>query len=111
VRELENLIERAVTLEPGERITRASLPELQPRRRVEPSGSGDFPAEGIDLERVVGEFERDLLLKALDRAKGVRKSAAKLLGISFRSFRYRLAKLGVDAGADADDETPRPGET
>jgi two-component system response regulator PilR (NtrC family) len=104
VRELENLIERAVTLESGERIARASLPELQPRRRSEAaSGAGEFPVEGLDLERVVGDFERDLLVKALARASGVRKEAARLLGISFRSLRYRLAKLGV-AGADADGE-------
>jgi two-component system response regulator PilR (NtrC family) len=101
VRELENLIERAATLESGERITRASLPELVPRRRVEsPALDADFPPEGIDLERVVGEFERALLDKALARAGGVRKDAAKLLGISFRSLRYRLAKLGVPLRED-----------
>jgi two-component system, NtrC family, response regulator PilR len=111
VRELENLIERAVTLEPGERITRASLPDLVPRNisRELPriSAPSDIPDDGIDLEREVADFERELLLKALDKTKGVRKTAAKLLGISFRSMRYRLAKLGVDAGADADaDDTP-----
>ena len=64
--------------------------------------STDLPPEGIDLDQVMGEFEKDLLLKALDRTKGVRKEAAKLLGISFRSMRYRLAKLGV--GEVVDDE-------
>ncbi len=43
----------------------------------------------------MADVERDLLTKALDRTKGVRKEAARLLGISFRSLRYRLAKLGV----------------
>jgi two-component system response regulator PilR (NtrC family) len=112
VRELENIIERAVTLEAGERITRGSLPELVPRR----SGSfpvvpkvdvnNDLPDDGIDLERTVADFERDLLLKALEKAKGVRKTAAKLLNISFRSLRYRLAKLGVDVAADDEDSVP-----
>ena len=111
VRELENLIERAVTLEPSERITRASLPELQSRMAraaaAPASAGGEIPDDGIDLERHVADFERDLLLKALDKAKGVRKGAAKLLKISFRSLRYRLAKLGVDAGGDSDaDDTP-----
>ena len=109
VRELENLIERAVTLETG----RAHHPRLLARAdhaSARPgSGAADgFPDEGLDLERVVADYERDLIAKALERAHGVRKSAAKLLGISFRSLRYRLAKLGFDGAGDGDgeDETP-----
>jgi two-component system response regulator PilR (NtrC family) len=108
VRELENIIERAVTLEPGERITRASMPELTRRSRAASATPDGFPDEGLDLERVVADYERELIGKALERAHGVRKSAAKLLGISFRSLRYRLAKLGFDGATDgdSDDETP-----
>jgi two-component system response regulator PilR (NtrC family) len=110
VRELENLIERAVTLEPGERITRASLPELVPRSagRRTSADSGDFPDDGVDLERMVADYERDLIQKALERTHGVRKSAAKLLGVSFRSLRYRLAKLGIDGGPSDSDEDDTP---
>jgi two-component system response regulator PilR (NtrC family) len=108
VRELENLIERAVTLESADRLKRGSFPELKPRALVQPAGGTELPPDGLDLERVLGDFERDILLKALDRAKGVRKEAARLLGITFRSFRYRLAKLGVAAeptsGSDASEE-------
>ena len=108
VRELENLIERAVTLEPGERITRASLPELTKKSRAASVAPDGFPDEGVDLERVVADYERELIGKALEHAHGVRKSAAKLLGISFRSLRYRLAKLGFDGATDgdSDDDTP-----
>jgi two-component system response regulator PilR (NtrC family) len=110
VRELENIIERAATLEPGDRITRASLPELKARvARAAPGGEG-FPDDGVDLERLVADYERDIIARALERTKGVRKTAAKLLGISFRSLRYRLAKLGIDADGgdqpDADDDQP-----
>jgi two-component system response regulator PilR (NtrC family) len=107
VRELENLIERAVTLESTDRITKGSLPELRPRAQVPPvvTPSTDLPPEGIDLDRVMGEFEKELLMKALERANGVRKDAAKLLGISFRSMRYRLAKQGVgDAPTEGDKD-------
>src|SRR5439155_156512 len=84
------------TVEPGERITRASLPELTPSKRharAAADGGDGFPDEGVDLERVVADTERELIAKALERSHGVRKAAAKLLGISFRSLRYRLAKL------------------
>jgi two-component system response regulator PilR (NtrC family) len=106
VRELENLIERAVTLESSDRITLAALPPLEPRRLAAApvSSLGDsLPDGGIDLEQVMGEIERDLLNKALRKAGGVRKEAAKLLGISFRSLRYRLAKLGVAPADDAEE--------
>ncbi len=108
VRELENIIERAVTLEPGERITRASLPELTKKARPTAVSGDGFPDDGVDLERMVADYERELIAQALERAHGVRKSAAKLLGISFRSLRYRLAKLGFDGATDgdSDDDTP-----
>jgi two-component system, NtrC family, response regulator PilR len=105
VRELENLIERAATLESGDRIGRAALPPLSARAAPPaPPAAGEIPAEGLDLERVLGDVERDLLLKALERSGGVRKAAAKLLKISFRSLRYRLAKLGVAGSTDEDSD-------
>ncbi len=105
VRELENLIERAVTLESGDQLTRASLGELTPRRRA-PEVDGDpLPPDGVDLDRLLADYERTYIERALTRA-GSRKAAARLLGISFRSLRYRLNKLGlgteVDAEPDAD---------
>jgi two-component system response regulator PilR (NtrC family) len=56
---------------------------------------------------VLGEVERRLMLQALERTGGVRKAASKLLGISFRSLRYRLEKHAIDlAGDDENDDEP-----
>jgi len=109
VRELENLIERAVTLETRDRVARATLGELAQRKRPTAETSGPLPPEGVDLDRLLAEYERDYLERALTAA-GSRKGAARLLGISFRSLRYRLQKLGfgsaTDEGADDSDSDP-----
>jgi two-component system response regulator PilR (NtrC family) len=102
VRELENVIERAVAL------TRESVirPDVLPPTVLRPAaaiGESRIPAGGVDLDQLVADYERGLILEALDRTGGVKKRAASLLGVSFRSFRYRLDKLGLD-GAGADDD-------
>jgi two-component system, NtrC family, response regulator PilR len=107
VRELENLVERAVTLCSQSTLTRDLFPDLSPRRRPPaPTGEIDFPDGGVDIERIIGDVEREYLLKALARAGGVRKEAARLLGITARSIRYRLSKHGIDPGVD---DTPGEG--
>ena len=63
---------------------------------AEPSATSRIPPGGMDLEAQVNDYERGLLLDALEAAGGVKKRAAQLLGISFRSYRYRLEKLGLD---------------
>jgi len=95
VRELENVIERAVALSRGGEIDVAVLPPTVVRARPA-SGSPRLPAEGVSLETVLADFERGLLLEALEQCGGVKKRAAARLGISFRSFRYRLEKLGLE---------------
>ena len=99
VRELENVIQRCVALAPGDVIDLAGLPpELSGVSGA--SADGAFPTdvgvEGLPLEPVLEDYERTLLKSALLRADGVKKDAAALLKISFRSFRYRLQKLGLD---------------
>jgi two-component system response regulator PilR (NtrC family) len=96
VRELENLVERAVTLSSTERIEADSLPDSV-FRRSDPPSRGRIPEGGVDLESLLADYERTLLREALERTGGVKKRAAALLGISFRSFRYRLEKLGLDS--------------
>jgi two-component system response regulator PilR (NtrC family) len=60
--------------------------------------------KGIDLERLVADFERTLLVKALQQTGGIKKKAAKLLSISFRSMRYRVDKYGLNALSVDDDD-------
>ncbi len=60
---------------------------------------------GCDLDDVLGEVERRLLLQALERSDGVRTQAAKLLGVTLRSLRYRLQKHAL-GGADDDTDPP-----
>jgi two-component system response regulator PilR (NtrC family) len=95
VRELENIIERAVALSRGPVISLAALPETI-LRPPEVSYSCQISEQGVDLEELVNNYERALLSEAMRAAKGVKKRAAQLLGISFRSFRYRFEKLGLD---------------
>jgi two-component system response regulator PilR (NtrC family) len=95
VRELENIVERAVALARDRVIPFDSLPPTVTRSRAQ----GDaplIPPEGVKLESLVDEYERKLLGEALRESGGVKKRAARLLGISFRSFRYRLEKLGLE---------------
>ena len=56
----------------------------------------DIPPEGMNLEAYLDGIEKRFLLQALERSGGVKKKAAEILGLSFRSFRYRLAKFGMD---------------
>ena len=105
VRELENLIERAVALSSGPIIGVSDLPEIRPTS-ISVKIPTEFPADGIDLDHLLADFERAWVLRALEHTNGVRKAAASLLGISFRSMRYRLAKLGFDKAPDGDDEPP-----
>ncbi len=95
VRELENVIERAVALSRGCTLERDALPPNV--LRPVPSGApSKIPVDGMDLDAALAEYERDLLREALARCSGVKKRAAQLLGITFRSMRYRMEKLGLD---------------
>ncbi len=106
VRELENLVERAIALEGGHELTAANLPV---RPNAVPDRAGMLPQlgeDGIDLDQAVADLERHLIAAALQRSHGVRREAAKLLGISFRSLRYRLEKLGIQVAPGGRREEP-----
>jgi two-component system, NtrC family, response regulator PilR len=103
VRELENVIERAVALAGSRAIGLGDMPrEVSGMASAVGPSLVSLPEEGCNLDEVVGEIERRLMLEALERTGGVRKTAAQLLGITFRSLRYRLAKHNLDVG-DAPD--------
>jgi len=106
VRELENVVERAVALEEGNHITVDSLPphisQRIPQTTADAATGLELPHEGVDLEGVVDNVERRLIGQALDRTGGRKKDAARLLGISFRSLRYRINKLNLNSEDDPD---------
>jgi two-component system, NtrC family, response regulator PilR len=98
IRELENVVERAVALEPTPAILPDSLPPnirgTMPMR-APAEGHEGLPASGFDLEAHVKEIERGYIAEALKRAGGVQVKAAELLGMSFRSFRYYVKKYNL----------------
>lgn len=92
VRELENILERALALCNGEKITREDLQLPEWTQKKEPMLS----TTQFGLEQSLIEHERALILNALEQTRWNRTAAAKLLGLSFRVLRYRLRKLGID---------------
>lgn len=92
VRELENILERALALSDGETVEKNDLhiPKLNVNTVV--SGKLDVSTLNGYLENQ----EKELILDALEKTKWNRTAAAKILGISFRTLRYRLKKLGLD---------------
>ncbi len=103
VRELENIIERALLLETADVITPASLPaylKCAGDAAVDKAGIKTVPAGGIDLEKTVEDFEKTIIMDALKKSGGVKKKAAELLGLSFRSIRYKLSKYGISDEGD-----------
>ncbi|MBW2146067.1 MAG: sigma-54-dependent Fis family transcriptional regulator [Deltaproteobacteria bacterium] len=97
VRELENIIERSVALETSNIILPESLAisnhKFGPGERADTNP--EIPPTGVNLEQIMENIERAYLLQALERSNGVKKKAAELLGLDFRSFRYRLEKYDI----------------
>ena len=89
VRELENVLERALALTSGDVI------EVEDLRLVAPSASAES-AEPTNLQDRLDQVERKAILDALEKTRYNRTAAAKLLGITFRALRYRMARLGLN---------------
>jgi two-component system, NtrC family, response regulator PilR len=104
VRELENLVERAIALAASPMIGLGDLPpEISGATANASPQLGLLPEGGCNLDEVLGELERRILVQALERSGGLRINAAKLLGVSVRSLRYRLQKHSL-ADDDLDSE-------
>ena len=101
IRELENLLERSVALSTTNIILPDSLAlSIHKRRWIEGFKDRRFDLDdvsrGVSLDIILEEIERAYLRKALDCSNGSKNKAAELLGISFRSLRYRLDKLRIE---------------
>jgi two-component system response regulator PilR (NtrC family) len=92
VRELENILERALTMCTGNRIDEA---DIAIRGGPVPSVASIDVGEGA-LDAQVEHIERDAILKALEQTRYNKTAAAKVLGITFRALRYRIKKLGIE---------------
>jgi two-component system response regulator PilR (NtrC family) len=93
VRELENILERAITLSSSGEVRAADI-QLRPTQSgsAVSIGAGSGGALGSHLE----EIERDAIVKALEQTRYNKTAAAKVLGMSFRALRYRIKKLGIE---------------
>jgi two-component system, NtrC family, response regulator PilR len=93
VRELENILERAITLTTSGEIRAADI-QLRPSPGALPAASGaaNVGALGDQLE----DIEREAIIKALEHTRYNKTAAAKILGMSFRALRYRIKKLEIE---------------
>ncbi len=99
VRELENMVERAVALQDSNII----LPDVYRSQTIDPIEhtpppfyACEFPPEGTNLPHLLESIERAYLSEALKRCGGRKMEAAQLLGMTFRSFRYKVEKYGLE---------------
>jgi two-component system, NtrC family, response regulator PilR len=97
VRELENILERAMALCSDNKITESDLylTQASTKDKMAPL-DGTLGTRGLPLHDFLDQIEREAITKALEATRFNKTAAAKLLGITFRSLRYRLDRLGID---------------
>ncbi|MGH8226467.1 MAG: sigma-54-dependent transcriptional regulator [Steroidobacteraceae bacterium] len=98
VRELENVLERALTLSTGGLITAEHVKlRATPRSPApEPAAAAAAANGGVALGDQLEGIERDAIIKALEKTRYNKTAAAKMLGMTFRALRYRVKKLGIE---------------
>jgi two-component system response regulator PilR (NtrC family) len=97
IRELENVIERALVLGSGEMLDADALPADLRRPRDVQDVPVEIPEGGLDLQATLDQIEQRYIQMALARTAGVQTRAAELLRVSFRQLRYKLQKYGTRA--------------
>jgi two-component system response regulator PilR (NtrC family) len=95
VRELENIVERILLFAETDIITDADIPDEVRQGAENHKHLPELDDEGINLEEMLAELEKKYLLNALRRTGGKKTEAAKLLGLTFRSFRHKLSKYSL----------------
>ena len=110
VRELENMLERALAMSDGKMITTEDLsygnshPTASGLNSQKSSTlNGEKPSE-LNLSDYLEDVEKKAIVKALEKTNNNKTAAAKLLGVSFRTLRYRLSKLGLAKESDLDPD-------
>jgi two-component system response regulator HydG len=93
VRELENVVEQALVFAEGERVRPEDLPEGL--RRPQAAAALPEPAGDRSLTEILEDLERQLILAAYEKAKGVKAETARLLGIKPSALYYKLEKYGI----------------
>ncbi|MEQ6341009.1 MAG: sigma-54 dependent transcriptional regulator [Gammaproteobacteria bacterium] len=98
VRELENILERAITLCEGNaiQVTDLHLPRTREPEIPEPTAPPTSTTAPLPLAPYLDTIEKDTIMKALEQTRYNKTAAAKVLGITFRALRYRLKKLGME---------------
>jgi two-component system response regulator PilR (NtrC family) len=96
VRELENILERSMALCTEGKITAVDLYLTQGAKDRPVALDGAVGTRGLPLHEFLDQVEREVIMKALESTRFNKTAAAKLLGITFRSLRYRLDRLGID---------------
>jgi two-component system response regulator PilR (NtrC family) len=93
VRELENILERAITLSTSGEVCANDI-------QLRPTPEGMAASTNVQIGGGLGDhledIERDAILKALEQTRYNKTAAAKVLGMSFRALRYRIKKLGIE---------------
>lgn len=105
VRELENCIERATILTEGDKITAESLPKsVNPAKPSEEPNVHLVQGEDLSIKTHTRNIEEHLIRRALERTKGNRTHAARLLEISHRTLLYKLKEYNLSDGIEPGDE-------